>query len=109
MRKTVRNERMTVTMYTEASKPPQRMVRQRKSPWREALNEARAEEGEWRRVLRPMARDSAKQTASEVRNGSTRPNDRFGIPMHETWNATYGPFGENWFVWIRFEGGDMAF
>ena len=92
-------------MYTEASNPPQRMISRRKSPWRGALDEARSNQGEWRRVLRPMAQISAKQTASEVRTGSSRMNDRFGIPFHETWNATYGPFGDNWFVWIKFEGG----
>lgn len=96
-------------MYTEASDPPQRMTGRRRSPWRQALDEGRANEGEWRRVLRPLAQVSAKQTAGDVRNGSTRSNDRFDIPIQETWNATYGPFGDNWFVWIRFEGGDMGF
>ena len=94
----------TVTMYTEASNPPAASW-QRKAPWRSALEESRTNQGQWRRVLRPMTEMSAQQTASDVRNSSNRKNNRFKVPSHEKWNATYGQIGDKWYVWIRYEGG----
>jgi hypothetical protein len=87
-------------MYSERSKPPNKGYA-RRSAWRRAFDEARRDQGTWRRVLRPLAMTSARQVASDVRCGRQHLVQRFSLQPGEVWETRFGQQGDDWYVWIR--------
>lgn len=89
------------TTLTVASAPP---VRERKSTWASVLNEARQFPNEFRQVNIELTEGSARQVASDIRRSPFRAEDKrlANITAEERWDASHGPVGDAFNVWVKF-------
>jgi hypothetical protein len=98
--------------YTIASTPPGAQGFQKRSRWAELFDECRAVPGEWRRIIAPLAKATAAQIASDIRNAHTRDLDKArlrGLLPTDRWEASWGndpddSDPEHFYVWLRYVG-----
>lgn len=99
--------------YTIKSEPPTLPEAQRRSRWVDLFAECRARPGEWRRVLEPMAKATAAQVASDIRNAYRRDVAKArirGLNADDRWETVWGtdPAGRSteYFIWLKYVGKD---
>jgi hypothetical protein len=97
--------------YTIKSEPPTLPEAQRRSRWVELFDECRSHPGEWRRVVEPMAKATAAQVASDIRNAHRRDVTKTrvrGLDANDEWETVWGvdPSGRSteYFIWLKYVG-----
>lgn len=97
--------------YTIQSEPPVLPEAQRRSRWVDLFAECRAHPGEWRRILDPMAKATAAQVASDIRNAYRRDVAKSrirGLRAEDRWETVWGadPDGspDAYYIWLKYVG-----
>jgi len=101
--------------YTIQSEPPVLPEVQRRSRWTDLFQECRSHPQEWRRILEPMAKATAAQVASDIRNAHRRDMAKArvrGLLPGDMWDAVWGvdPSGrpDEYFIWIKYLGASSS-
>lgn len=97
--------------YTIQSEPPVLPEVQRRSRWADLFAECREHPGEWRRILEPMAKATAAQVASDIRNAYRRDLTKVrirGLRNDDQWETVWGPDpgeqADQYFIWLKYVG-----
>ena len=97
--------------YTVESIPPVVPEVQRRSRWVELFAECREHPNEWRRIIDPMAKATAAQIASDIRNAHRRDLAKSrvrGLQPEDRWETVWGnePDGDpvEFFIWLKYMG-----